>query len=46
MALLLLGTLSKELLELALGRDGMETLSLYLVSAFQPHMQLNGTQPV
>lgn len=46
MALLLLGTLSKELLELALGRDGTETLRLYLVSAFQPRMQLNGMQPV
>lgn len=36
MALLLLGSLSKELLELAMGREGMETLSLYLVGAFQP----------
>lgn len=35
MALLLLGALSKELLELVLGRDGIETLSLYLVSGFQ-----------
>ncbi|TKS91782.1 hypothetical protein D9C73_026019 [Collichthys lucidus] len=31
MALLVLGTLSKELLEMALGREGTETLSLYLV---------------
>lgn len=33
MALLLLGALSKELLELVLGRNGMETLSLYLASS-------------
>lgn len=32
MALLLLGTLSKDLLETALGRQGIEVLSLYLVS--------------
>ncbi|XP_077361780.1 uncharacterized protein LOC144006648 [Festucalex cinctus] len=31
MAVLLLGTLSKEVLEIALGRQGIETLSLYLV---------------
>lgn len=33
MALLLLGALSKELLETALGPQGTEALSLYLVSA-------------
>uniref|UniRef100_A0A8C5DYL4 Uncharacterized LOC114468374 n=1 Tax=Gouania willdenowi TaxID=441366 RepID=A0A8C5DYL4_GOUWI len=32
MALLVLGALSKELLEVALGKQGKETLSLYLVS--------------
>lgn len=32
MALLVLGALSKELLEMALGHEGTETLSLYLVS--------------
>ena len=32
MALVVLGVLSKELLEAALGREGTETLSLYLVS--------------
>lgn len=34
MALLVLGTLSKELLDLALGHEGTDTLSLYLVSLF------------
>lgn len=34
MALLALGALSQELLELVLGRDGTETLSLYLVSVY------------
>uniref|UniRef100_A0A8D0CQ93 Si:ch211-11k18.4 n=1 Tax=Sander lucioperca TaxID=283035 RepID=A0A8D0CQ93_SANLU len=33
MALLVLGVLSKELLEVALGREGTETLSLYLTPA-------------
>ncbi|XP_019723836.1 uncharacterized protein LOC109514864 [Hippocampus comes] len=33
LAVLLLGTLSKELLEVALGRQGIEALSLYLVPA-------------
>lgn len=32
MALLVLGALSKELLEMALGPEGRETLSLYMVS--------------
>lgn len=36
MALLVLGALSKEMLDLALGRDATETLSLYLVSVFHP----------
>lgn len=31
LAVLLLGTLSKELLEVALGRQGIDALSLYLV---------------
>lgn len=32
MALLVLGAVSQELLEALLGREGTETLSLYLVS--------------
>lgn len=39
MALLVLGTLSKEMLDLALGPDGRETLSLYMVSVFH-HLQV------
>lgn len=35
MALLVLGALSQELLELALGRDGTQMLSLYLVSVYR-----------
>lgn len=34
MAALVLGSFSKELLEMALGDDGIEALSLYLVSVF------------
>lgn len=34
LALLVLGAVSQELLEVALGREGMETLTLYLVSGF------------
>lgn len=35
MALLVLGVLSQELLELALGHDGTQMLSLYLVSVYR-----------
>ena len=34
MAALVLGSLSRELLEMSLGHDGIEALSLYLVSVF------------
>lgn len=38
LALLVLGTVSKELLEMALGRQGTEALSLYLVSIHIKHV--------
>ncbi|XP_077590646.1 uncharacterized protein LOC144208591 [Stigmatopora nigra] len=44
LAIILLGTLSKEVLEIALGRQGIEALSLYLIPVVRIFESMSGDQ--
>ncbi|XP_077475941.1 uncharacterized protein LOC144089013 [Stigmatopora argus] len=44
LAILLIGTLSKEVLEIALGRQGIEALSLYLIPVVRIFESMSGDQ--